>query len=49
MTKLKTVNLFAVNKSHGLQSSWFTISSNDHRFLSAYKMFVKKIKFVRYH
>ena len=34
------VNLFAVSQSYNLQSSWFTINSNDLRFLSPYKMFV---------
>ena len=26
------VNLFAINQSHSLQSSWLTTSSNDFRF-----------------
>ena len=34
------VNLFAVNQSYNLQSSWFTINSNDLRFLSAYRIFM---------
>ena len=34
------VNLLAVSQSYNLQSSWFTINSNDLRFLSAYRMFV---------
>ena len=37
------VNLFAVSQSYNLQSSWFTINSNDLRFLSAYRMFVSSV------
>ena len=45
------VNLFAVSQSYNLQSSWFTINSNDLRFMSAYRIFVssenkKKYNFV---
>ena len=34
------VTLFAVSQSYSLQSSWFTINSNDLRFLSTYRIFV---------